>query len=424
MAFILVVNPYVPGQVKQDKVMNMGVLTVASALADEVDVKIVDHYSNPTRSISEWFDTDTQVVAFSCSGAESYYTSLIEARKIKLGYPDKVILMGGQHISGLFQSGILPVNEVAVDCFTPGPGEISIGKIVNAVKKREKIPKVVLGEDPRKIYSLNYSLYPDWKNLIPCVEIGRGCNHSCNFCNSENMRKISRYICRDVSEVDREVKTIVDYYVDDTDIFLFGSIFGENTRQTATVLNDLYEFAPRAKYTFNLRTDCQWEKFIDPLEKLKIRSVFFGMESASKSILKKMNKSRNPEHYIERSKMAIKKFSEENIPFFTSFILGYWGENQDTINETKCFIYKNRDCLRAIGVNRFYIYPGTYDFDNVQELSHVYGCKIQYLDELQLYSILRQRDFTGEEIEKICRSIEIDCNDPDYYEKVRSWRFR
>lgn len=64
MAFILVVNPYVPGQVKQDKVMNMGVLTVASALADEVDVKIVDHYSNPTRSISEWFDTDTQVVAF------------------------------------------------------------------------------------------------------------------------------------------------------------------------------------------------------------------------------------------------------------------------------------------------------------------------------------------------------------------------
>ena len=99
MAFILVVNPYVPGQVKQDKVMNMGVLTVASALADEVDVKIVDHYSNPTRSISEWFDTDTQVVAFSCSGAESYYTSLIEARKIKLGYPDKVILMGGQHIS-------------------------------------------------------------------------------------------------------------------------------------------------------------------------------------------------------------------------------------------------------------------------------------------------------------------------------------
>lgn len=30
----------------------------------------------------------------------------------------------------------------------------------------------------------------------------------------------------------------------------------------------------------------------------------------------------------------------------TSFILGYWGENQDTINETKCFIYKNRDCLK------------------------------------------------------------------------------
>ena len=424
MAFILVVNPYVPGQVKQDKVMNMGVLTLASALANEVDVKIVDHYSNPTKSISQWFDGDTRVIAFSCSGAESYYTSLIEARKIKMGYPDKVILMGGQHISGLFQSGILPMDEFAVDCFTPGPGEISIIKIINAVKKGKRLPKVVLGEDPGHIYSLDYSLYPDWKNLIPCVEIGRGCNHSCNFCNSENMRKIARYICRDVSDVAREVKTIVGYYGDDTDIFLFGSIFGENAKQTAAVLNELYEIAPRAQYTFNLRTDCRWEKFIDPLKKLKVRSVFFGMESASKTILEKMNKSRNPEHYIERSKMVLKKFSEEKIPFFTSFILGYWGENWNTINETKQFIFENRDYLRAIGVNRFYIYPGTYDFDNVHELSQRYNCKTQFMEDLQSYLILNQGELSGDEIEEVCRSIETECNDPVYFENVRSWRFR
>ncbi len=83
MAVVLVVNPYVPSQIKQDKVMNMGVLTVASALASEFDVKIVDHYSNPLKQVKEWFDDDTKVVAFSCSGAESYYASLIEARKIK-----------------------------------------------------------------------------------------------------------------------------------------------------------------------------------------------------------------------------------------------------------------------------------------------------------------------------------------------------
>lgn len=424
MAFILVVNPYVPGQIKQDKVMNMGVLTVASALACENEVKIVDHYSNPTKQISEWFDSDTRVVAFSCSGAESYCTSLIEVRKLKKEHPEIFILMGGQHISGLFQSGILPIEETAVDCFTPGPGEISINKIVNAIRKGQVVPKVVLGEDPGVIYPLNYSLYPDWKNLIPCVEIGRGCNHNCNFCNSEKMRKIARYICRDVSDVDKEVRTIVDYYGADTDIFLFGSIFGENTRQTAAVLNDLYEIAPTAKYTFNLRTDCRWERFIDPLEKLNIRSVFFGMESASRTILENMNKSRRPDEYIERSRKVLKKFSEEGIPFFTSFILGYWGENWDTIKETREFLCENRDYLKAIGVNRFYIYPGTYDFDNVLELSKRYNCKTEFLSDLQSYQILRQGNLTGEEIENECRILEKEHNDTLYFDNVRSWRFR
>ncbi len=424
MAVVLVVNPYVPSQIKQDKVMNMGVLTVASALASEFDVKIVDHYSNPLKQVKEWFDDDTKVVAFSCSGAESYYASLIEARKIKKEYPDIVILMGGQHISGLFQSNILPINEIAVDCFTPGPGEISLVKIVVEIQRGHSIPKVVLGEDSGKILNLDYSLYPDWKNLIPCVEIGRGCNHSCNFCNSENMRKIARYICRDVSDVGREVRTIVDYYGEDTDIFLFGSIFGENTKQTAAVLSKLYEIAPYAKYTFNLRTDCRWENFIEPLEKLNVRSVFFGMESASKTILTHMNKSRMPEQYISRSQTVLKKFTEEGIPFFTSFILGYWGENWNTINETRNFINDNREYLKAIGVNRFYIYPGTHDFDNIIRLSKLYDCETKFISNLQSYVILRQGVLTDKEIERECHSLETQYNDPIYFKNVRSWRFR
>ena len=424
MAFILVVNPYVPGQIKQDKVMNMGVLTVASALANEVDVKIVDHYSNPQSSIIEWLDSDSRVVAFSCSSAESYHTSLIEARKLKKERPDIVVLMGGQHISGLFQSRILPIREAAVDCFAPGPGEITIVKIIREIRNGQVPPKVILGEDPKTIYPLDYSLYPNWKNLIPCVEIGRGCNHSCNFCNSKQMRKIARYICRNVNEVDREIRTIVDYYGENTDIFLFGSIFGENTEQTASVLTDLYEIAPSAKYTFNLRTDCRWEKFIDPLERLNIRSIFFGMESASKIILENMSKTKRPDYYIERSKRIFKKFSDDEIPFFTSFILGYWGENRESVNETIEFLSENREYVRAIGVNKFYIYPGTYDFDNVIALSQKYNCKTEFLEDLQSYQILRQGSLTGEEIERLCQLIEIQQNDSLYLENVRNWRFR
>ena len=80
--------------------------------------------------------------------------------------------------------------------------------------------------------------------------------------------------------------------------------------------------------------------------------------------------------------------------------------------------------MKAIGVNRFYIYPGTHDFDNIIRLSKLYDCETKFISNLQSYVILRQGVLTDKEIERECHSLETQYNDPIYFKNVRSWRFR
>lgn len=424
MAEVILVNPFVPGQIKQDRVANIGLLAVATALSKEFSVKIVDHYSNPWVNLSDMVEANTIAVGFSCSGAESFRTSVSEVRNLKLVFPELFLFVGGQHVTGLYQAGILPLEVPEINCFLPGPGERTVKRVLRDLKQGRAVERVVVGEDISAIEGLDYTLYPDWKSLIPCVEIGRGCNHSCHFCNSENMRQVARYIIRDEANVCREVETILSDYGEDTDLFLFGSIFGEDTRQTGTILERLSKLAPKAKYTFNLRTDCNWQEFIEPLTRLTVRSVFFGMESASEQILSHMNKTRDPARYLAKSRTIFQMFSELHIPFFTSFILGYWGESTETIQETVNFIAENAAYLKAIGVNRYYIYPGSYDFSHIDQLAQEYQSVVSFSPELQIYWIEQSSGYSGAEIEKLCQKLEDSCNDPVYLEKVRNWRFR
>jgi radical SAM superfamily enzyme YgiQ (UPF0313 family) len=423
MPDIVLINPTVPMQHKKDRVPNIGLLATATVLNRHFEVQIVDHYSTPFIDLASQIPQDVRAIAFSCSSAESYYSALQEALKIKFLWPHVPILMGGQHITGLYQSSILPKEMSCVDCYFVGSSEITAEDVFTKILKGEKPNKVVIGEGVSTIFALDYKLYPNWEYLIPCVEIGRGCNHSCNFCNSRKMRELSNYICRDAHDVLREIEYITSIYGKESDIFLFGSIFGENTDQTNEVLHLIEEYAPEAKYTFNLRVDCQWEKFIDALEHLKIRSVFFGMENAADEILLNMKKTTDPQKYRERALTIFKKFTQLGIPYFTSFILGYWGENKKTLIQNRTFLEQHCEYLSAIGVNRYYIYPGSWDFDNIISLCRKYNNTVKFIPQLQTYILENKVFFSGNEIELYCNELEVMCNHEKHMEDVRRWRF-
>jgi p-methyltransferase len=64
------------------------------------------------------------------------------------------------------------------------------------------------------------------------------------------------------------------------------------------------------------------------------KGVFLGIESGSNTILKNMNKAAKKERYMD----GIRKLQKNNITTLASFIVGFPGETDETIQETIDFI--------------------------------------------------------------------------------------
>lgn len=422
---ILLVNPNIPSQIKRDKVPNIGVLCIASYLTQQgYDASICDLSQSCIKDLLVRIDIDKPLlIGFSCTSAESYQEAISAAKTIKCQF-DVPIIAGGQHITGLMAMGENYLSSI-FDCHISGPGEIAIADIIKYFRINKcSLSRCVIGDSLTEFVSLDYTLYPNYENYIPCVEVVRGCNHNCNFCNASLIRELTGYRYRSPQDLREELKKIIKIYGENTDIFLFGPIFGNDITRTKIILRLLQEFPNTVKFSFNMRVDSPWREFIDELRFINIRSVFFGMESASSSILLAMKKTHTPIHYIKSAGEIFKEFSKYNIPYFVSFILGYWGETLETINETEEFIKLNKKYLKAISVNHYHIYPGASDYANLDILCSQHNVKYTINSQNQLIYIEPQNGISFQNIQAKCKQIENDQNtDTEYYNNVRSWRF-
>ena len=120
----------------------------------------------------------------------------------------------------------------------------------------------------------------------------------------------------------RGVKYIL--FVDDT-----FNVPKKRFKQALTILKK-YEFR---WYAF---IRCQYldEQVVSDMEKSGCGGVYLGIESSNKDILKAMQKEATPEDYM-KGVALMKKY---NILTYASFIVGFPGETENTIQDTKNFI--------------------------------------------------------------------------------------
>jgi p-methyltransferase len=113
----------------------------------------------------------------------------------------------------------------------------------------------------------------------------------------------------------------------------------------------------REKYGFNwfsyFRCSNSDEEAFDLMTESGCKGVFLGIESGSPAILKNMNKAAT----IERYASGIEALKRRGVLTFGSFIIGFPGETDATVNETIDFIRETRpDYYRA---QMWYCEPGT-----------------------------------------------------------------
>ncbi|HYV12199.1 MAG TPA: PhpK family radical SAM P-methyltransferase [Pyrinomonadaceae bacterium] len=249
-----------------------------------------------------------------------------------------------------------------------GQGELTLARLIECLKNGgnlNDVPNLAYFEDKQlhrtATLAENNSLdanFIDWKDFGGSKDLGatiqtrtaRSCAFKCSFCNYPSRAGALTLLSLDVLE--RELDSILTLggvqnvvFIDDT----FNVPFPR--------FKDLCRMMIRKKYPFNwfsyFRCSNSDQEAIDLMAESGCKGVFLGIESGSPSILVNMNKAATVEKYAK----GIEMLRRNGILTFGSFITGFPGETDETVQETIDFIRSTRpDYYRS---QMWYCEPGT-----------------------------------------------------------------
>lgn len=243
------------------------------------------------------------------------------------------------------------LNDMGADIYVvEGQGELTLSQIAECLKNRgdlSAVPNLYYRDgatfrrttatpelnDMDENYIDWLALSQDMGDLGPTLQTrtARSCAFSCAFCNYPTRAGKLSLTSLDVLKKEFDsirrlgnVKNLV--FIDDT--------FNVPIRR----FKDLCRMLIDNQYNFNwysyFRCSNADEESIELAAKSGCKGVFLGIESGSPMILENMSKKSTISKYAD----GIKSLHEHGILTFGSFITGFPGETQDTIEETIEFI--------------------------------------------------------------------------------------
>ena len=390
MIKVLLINP--PGTANEGFYSPpLGLLYLAGMLLEnDFKVEVIDGSFNSQQKIKRKIkDYQPTIVGISCFTATRIQVMKI-ARITKAINKNILTVIGGMHATHMYEQ--ILSHYPSVDICVLGEGEKTLLEICQG-RNISKIHGIayrdgnkVIKTKPREIiedmdsipmpawHLIDFKKYlPGRKQIIngvrtseaPQISItfSRGCVGYCSFCAVWRVWGKFRH---------RSIKKIVD------EIDLLNNQFGVNhfsfvddafTIDKQAVLGMCREINRRSlKIVFSVitRADCVDEEVLLALKNAGCHTIFYGVESASPVILKKMNKPID----IEITKKAIALTKKFGIKSFALLIVGYFGETIETFNQTIEFL--NQVQPERWGTRPgLIIYPGTVDYFRCKKLGFI-----------------------------------------------------
>lgn len=273
------------------------------------------------------------------------------------------------------------LDDMGADIYVvEGQGELTLAQIIECLKHGgdlSKVPNLAYFEGGTlrrtSVVAENNSLdsnFIDWRSFStenPGATIqtrtARSCAFKCSFCNYPTRAGALNLTSLEV--IEKELDSMLELgnvqnvvFIDDT----FNVPFPR--------FKEICRLMIRRKYPFNwfsyFRCSNSDEEAIQLMAESGCKGVFLGIESGSPTILKNMNKSATIEKYAK----GIEWLRSYGIMTFGSFILGFPGETEETVQETIEFIQEHRpDYYRT---QMWYCEPGT-PIQNERERYQIQG---------------------------------------------------
>ncbi|WP_141588802.1 PhpK family radical SAM P-methyltransferase [Myxococcus sp. AB056] len=292
--------------------------------------------------------------------------------------PDVRIIVGGPLVSNhhrRYEGNELAVvlDDLGADIYVvESQGELTLSRVLDRLKAGQElgdVPNLIYPAEGGPVRAGRYRINPpqaesnsldeniiDWRGMAenplgPTLQTrtARSCAYSCSFC-AYPMRAGSLTLAS-LDAVARELDAMAELgtqnvvFIDDT--------FNVPLKRFKELCRLLIE----RRYGFNwfsyFRCSNSDDEAVDLAAQSGCRGVFLGIESGSPRILANMNKAATVEKYVS----GMKRLHAHGILTFASFILGFPGETEETVDETLAFIQETRpDYYRT---QLWYCEPGT-----------------------------------------------------------------
>lgn len=312
------------------------------------------------------------------------------SRIIKARCPQIQILVGGPHISsmGLETMQRFPEFDVAVI----GEGEVVLSQLLRKLDAGEEpsdVPNLIYRRDDGEIRAtrrqsirspMDELPMPAW-DLLPgfpraytpavysyprgpvgTIAASRGCPFHCKFCDTSTFGATVRAyspqaVFDQMLHLKRRWGVNHVLFVDD--------LFVASPKRTRELCRLIIEHRLKMTWTCSARVDCVKPDLLRLMKRAGCWEIEFGLESGSNELLQQMEKHA----HVERGEQAVKWTHQAGIRTKGLFMLGYPGENAETIQLTKDYV--KRLPMHVMNLTKFTPYPGSPIYQDL------YGTKIR-----------------------------------------------
>jgi anaerobic magnesium-protoporphyrin IX monomethyl ester cyclase len=312
------------------------------------------------------------------------------ADAIKRQFPDKKVIMGGNHPSARPEEAARHCDHVVV-----GEAEPKVREIFE-----NPTEKIIRGARPdiNDLPILDLSILQDYKRNarskyrdIAPMSASRGCPHDCIFCSVTQMfgRKVR---VRDADLVMEEFKMRYD------EGYRFAFFYDDNFAADKTKTKILLEKMIRADLDFEWSSQFDIHVARDPellemLKRAKCRTLWLGTESVNPESLKDYHKNQS----VEMVKDSIAKIRAAGMRTHSMFILGADSDTEESIMETVRFA---KECgTETAQFSVLYPIPGTELYDNLQAQNRIFVDDWKYFDGS--HSVVIPKNLTPLKLQKL-----------------------
>jgi anaerobic magnesium-protoporphyrin IX monomethyl ester cyclase len=365
----------------------IGLMYVAAALEKAgFKVQMLDNYlmKKSTEEIKQLItQINPGIVGITC-GSATYPRCVETSKAIKQAKSDCKIVVGGWHASYMPDSLL---SNPEIDYVVMGEGERAITELASTIMRgNEKTSAAIAGvavkrngknikNPPKYIENMDEIPYPA-RHLLPLelydrtieyldakpadvMSISRGCVYNCGFCET---RKLWGNICRGFSpkRVIGEIQDLQSRY-GTKGIYFINDNFTLRKKETTELCNLMLENKLDLEWVCDTRVDLVNDEILSLMSKAGCKTIWFGVESASTKILKRIGRNTT----TQEVETAFKLCRKNGIKTACSFMLGLPDETLKDMEDSLKFAKKlNPDWCQF---NTFIAYPDSRLYNELLE---------------------------------------------------------